>query len=341
MLKVGITGIGFMGMIHYLAYQRMEEVKVAALCESFFKERLAGDWTKIKGNFGPQGTMMDLTGIATYEKLDEMLKNPELDVIDICLPPNQHAPAAIAALNAGKHVFCEKPIALRPEEGVAMVEAAEKNGRMLMIGHVLPFFTSHGFVAQAAQSGKYGKLLGGHFNRVISDPVWLTNFYDMNKIGGPLLDLHVHDAHFIRALFGMPRAVQSVGRCRGAVPEYFSTQFIYDNPELVVTATSGCIMQQGRPFMHNYEAHFEEATVVFDSFSGLPVTVLTKNGGVEKPDFGEVDDITPFVNELTEARKAFTTGVPSSLLDGALARDALILCHKQVESILWRKRVEI
>ena len=59
MLKVGITGIGFMGMIHYLAYQRMEGVKVAALCESFFKERLAGDWTKIKGNFGPQGTMME------------------------------------------------------------------------------------------------------------------------------------------------------------------------------------------------------------------------------------------------------------------------------------------
>ena len=341
MLKVGITGIGFMGMIHYLAYQRMEEVKVAALCESFFKERLAGDWTKIKGNFGPQGTMMDLSGISTYDSLDEMLKNPELDVVDICLPPNQHAAATIAALNAGKHVFCEKPIALRPEEGVAMVEAAEKNGKMLMIGHVLPFFDSHGFVAQAAQSGKYGKLLGGHFNRVISDPVWLTNFYDMNKIGGPLLDLHVHDAHFIRAVFGMPKAVQSVGRSRGAVPEYFSTQFIYDDPGLVVTANSGCIMQQGRPFMHNFEAHFEEATVAFDSFSGLPVTVLTKDGGVEKPEFGESDDVTPFVRELTEAQKAFVSGTPSSLLDGVLARDALILCHKEVESILWRKRVEI
>ncbi|MBO7725810.1 MAG: Gfo/Idh/MocA family oxidoreductase [Thermoguttaceae bacterium] len=341
MLKVGITGIGFMGMIHYLAYQRIEGVKVTALCESFFKERLAGDWTKIKGNFGPQGTMMDLSGIATYENLDEMLKNPELDVIDICLPPNQHAAATIAALNAGKHVFCEKPIALRPEEGVKMVDAAKKNGKMLMIGHVLPFYDSYGFVAQAAQSGKYGKLLGGHFNRVISDPVWLTHFYDMNKIGGPLLDLHVHDAHFIRAVFGMPKAVQSVGRSRGAVPEYFSTQFIYDNPGLVVTANSGCIMQQGRPFMHNFEAHFEEATVAFDSFSGLPVTVLTKDGGVEKPEFGDSDDITPFVRELTEAQKAFTTGVPSSLLDGVLARDALILCHKEVESILWRKRVEI
>jgi predicted dehydrogenase len=341
MLSVGITGIGFMGMIHYLAYQRMEGVRVAALCESFFKERLAGDWTKIKGNFGPQGTMMDLTGVATYENLDDMLKNPDLDVIDICLPPNQHAQATIAALNAGKNVFCEKPIALKPEEGVAMVEAAEKNSKMLMIGHVLPFYPSYGFVAEVAQSGKYGKLLGGHFNRVISDPVWLTDFYDMNKIGGPLLDLHVHDAHFIRAVIGMPKAIQSVGRCRGQVPEYFSTQFLYDDPELVVTATSGCIMQQGRPFMHSFETHFEDATIAFDSFSGLPVTVLTKDGGVEKPQFGDADEITPFVNELTEAQKAFTSGTPSPLLDGALARDALILCHKEVDAILSRQQVLI
>ncbi len=341
MLKVGITGIGFMGMIHYLAYQRMEGVKVAALCENFFKERLNGDWTKIKGNFGPAGTQMDLTGIATYENLEEMLANPDLDVIDICLPPNQHAPAAIAALNAGKHVFCEKPISLKPEDGVAMVEAAKKNGKMIMIGHVLPFFDSHHFIADAAKSGKYGKLLGGNFSRVISDPVWLTNFYDMNKTGGPMLDLHVHDAHFIRALFGMPKKVQAVGRCRGEVPEYFITEFLYDDPNLVVTATSGCIMQQGRPFTHGYEVHFEDATVLFESFTGVPVTVLTKDGKVEKPELPAGDDITPFVNELTEAKNSFLSGEPSPLLDGALARDALILCYKEIEAINRREPVEI
>lgn len=341
MLRIGITGIGFMGMIHYLAYQRMEGVKVVALCESFFKERLEGDWTKIKGNFGPAGTQMDLTGIATYDNLDAMLTNPDIDIVDVCLPPNQHAPAAIAALDAGKNVFCEKPIALKPEEGVAMVAAAEKNAKMLMIGHVLPFFPSHAFVADAAATGKYGKLLGGNFSRVISDPVWLTNFYDMEKIGGPMLDLHVHDAHFIRALFGMPQAIQAVGRCRGNVPEYFTSEFLFEDPNLVVTATSGCIMQQGRPFTHGYEVHFEDATVLFESFSGTPVTVLTKDGKVEKPELETGDDITPFVNELTEAKNAFLSGTPSPLLDGVLARDALILCYKEIDAILARQRVEI
>ena len=131
MLKVGIVGIGFMGMIHYLAYQRIENVKVVALCESFFKERLSGDWTKIKGNFGPQGTQMDLTGVATYESLDDMLADPNVDVVDICLPPAAHAANTIAALNAGKNVFCEKPISLKAEEGAAMVETAKKMANFL------------------------------------------------------------------------------------------------------------------------------------------------------------------------------------------------------------------
>ncbi|MBR5759621.1 MAG: Gfo/Idh/MocA family oxidoreductase, partial [Thermoguttaceae bacterium] len=247
MLKVGIVGIGFMGMIHYLAYQRIENVKVVALCESFFKERLKGDWTKIKGNFGPQGTQMDLTGVKTYEKLDDMLADPDVDVVDICLPPAAHAANTIAALNAGKNVFCEKPISLKAEEGVAMVETAQKTGKLLMIGHVLPFFDAFNFIYQKQLSGEYGKCLGGNFTRVISDPTWLKNFYSMKGSGGPMLDLHVHDAHFIRTMFGMPKAVRTQGRLRGEAPQYFNSQFIYHDSDLVVTATSGCILQQGRP----------------------------------------------------------------------------------------------
>lgn len=347
MLKVGIVGIGFMGMIHYLAYQRIPGVKVVALCESYAKERLTGDWTKIKGNFGPAGQQMDLTGIATYDNLDAMLADENVDVVDVCLPPAGHAAATIAALNAGKNVFCEKPIALKAEEGVAMVAAAEKNGKMLLIGHVLPFFDSHNFVFEAAKSGKYGKLLGGNFTRVTSNPFWLDldRFYSMEGAGGPMLDLHVHDAHYIRALFGMPKAVQSVGRLRGDAPQYFNTQFIYDDPDLVVTATSGNIMQQGRPFTHGYEVHFEKATIICESFTGTPVTVILgdtqEDAKVEKPEFPAGDDITPFVNELTEARDAFVSGQPSAILDGALARDAVTICHKQIEAIQKRGQVEI
>src|SRR5690349_7036660 len=238
MIRVGIAGIGFMGMIHYLAYQKVRGVKVAALCETL-RERLAGDWRAIKGNFGPAGSMMDLSGIAKYEQLDAMLADPKIDVIDICLPPAAHAAVAIAALKAGKHVFCEKPIALSTADAKRMVSAAQKAGKQLMIGQVLPFFPEYAFAYKTIQSGKYGRLLGGNFKRVISDPQWLKDFYDPKKIGGPMLDLHVHDAHYIRLLCGMPTAVFTSGRMRGEVAEYFTSQFQFGDQRLAVSATSG------------------------------------------------------------------------------------------------------
>ena len=340
-MNVGICGIGFMGMIHFLAYKNIPGVQVKAICEQNFPERLKGDWRAIKGNFGPQGEMMDLTGIAAYAQLDAMLADPNLDMIDICLPPNAHAAATIAALKSGKHVFCEKPISLTTQDADAMMQAAKDSGKMLMIGHVLPFFADFQFAWQAAQSGRFGKLLGGHFRRVISDPVWLNNFYSMDTCGGPMLDLHIHDAHYIRLLFGMPKAVQSVGRLRGDVPEYFDTHFLFDDPNLVVTATSGTIQQQGRPFTHGYEIHFEKATILFESFMGKPVTILNEAGEVVTPEIPAVDEIGAFTNELTDAASAIKIGKPSAILDGQLARDALVICYGEIASIQQKKTVAV
>ena len=61
MIQVGIVGLGFMGMIHYLTYRKIPGVRVAAICE-VNERRLTGDWTDIKGNFGPAGEQMDLSG---------------------------------------------------------------------------------------------------------------------------------------------------------------------------------------------------------------------------------------------------------------------------------------
>ena len=258
MVNVGIAGLGFMGMTHYLAYDKVPGAKVRAICETNPK-RLAGDWRSIKGNFGPQGQMMELSGIARYDKLDQMCADPGLDMVDVCLPPALHADAVTTALKAGKHVLCEKPMALTATEAKEMVRTAEQVGKMLMIAHVLPFVPEYRFAYRTVVGGKYGRLLGGNFQRIISDPLWLKDFYDPNGCGGPMIDLHIHDAHFIRLLFGMPNAVQSVGRMRGEVVEFFHSQYLYDDSNYVVSATSGVINQQARPFTHGYEIHLEQA----------------------------------------------------------------------------------
>ena len=335
MLHIGIHGLGFMGMMHYLAYQKLSGVQVTAICETL-PERRKGDWTNIKGNFGPQGTQMDLTGVKTYAEAEELYADPNVDLIDICLPPNLHAPMAIAALKSGKHVFSEKPIALSLTDADAMTAAAEAYKKLFMVGHVLPFFPAYAFVYEAVRTNKYGNLLGGHFDRVISDPVWLNNFYNMSTVGGPLLDLHIHDAHFIRLLFGMPKQVQSIGRLRGEVPEYFSTQFVFDNPNLVVTSTSGCIFQQGRPFMARSEVHFEKATLVID---GAGTTILSEDGKVLPAELPALDEVSIFANELKELTDSVSRGQVSPILGGTLARDALVIALKEMEAIQKRQAV--
>jgi len=346
MLRVGIAGIGFMGWIHWLAYKQIPGVQVAAVCEQNEK-RLAGDWTDIKGNFGPPGEHVDLSGLACYHELDKMLADPSLDYIDVCLPPNLHVDIVTRAATAGKHVFCEKPLALTVEECQRAVDHCRASGRLLLVGHVLPFFPEYAEARRHIDSGKYGKLLGGTFKRVISDPLWLPDFYDPRRVGGPLIDLHIHDAHFIRLLFGMPTALSSRGRRRGEVVDYCHTQFEFADPSLVVSSVMGVINQQGRPFTHGFEIHLEQATIQYE-FAGfedhgetMPLKILDRQGKVIRPKLESTDPLDGFVAEITEVANSMSSGTPSAILSGDLAVDAVRIANGQSRSVLDGQRIEI
>ena len=348
-MRVGIAGIGFMGWMHWLAYQRSTAASVAAIWSRSEAKR-AGDWRDIQGNFGPPGEQVDLTGVETYETLDDMLANPDIDLIDICLPPHLHRSAAEAAFAAGKHVLCEKPLALTAADCDALVSAAEAADRLLLVAQVLPWFPEYTKAISIVQNGEYGKLLGGSFKRVISDPLWIKDFYNPDTVGGPLIDLHVHDAHLIRVLFGMPKSVHCAGRMRdGGMVEYCNTLFQFEDPSLVVSAASGVIQQQGRPFTHGFEIHLERATLQYESaFAGgegvslMPLTLFGPDGEMTplKLEAGG-DDVTAFLCEIDEAARCVAEGAASPLMSGELARDAIVLCHKQTESARTGEIVQI
>jgi predicted dehydrogenase len=339
MINVGIVGLGFMGMIHYLSYQRIPGIRVAAICE-LDEKRLTGDWTDIRGNFGPPGTQMDLAGINTTTRLEDLLSDEQLDLIDVTLPPALHKASTVAALAAGKHVFCEKPMSLKLGDCDEMAAAAESHHRQLFVGHVLPFFPEYAWALQVVSSGTYGAIRGGAFRRVISDPAWLKNFWIADQVGGPLMDLHVHDAHFIRLLFGMPQGVSSRGRLRQGLPEFWHSQFDYGATGPTVVATSGTIDQQGRPFNHGFEIHLEQATLLFefavvgDAPSYLcPPTILHANGEVQRVELGGGDPIDAFEAELREVAECVREKRSSDVLNSQLARDAVQLCEMQAHSL--------
>jgi predicted dehydrogenase len=262
-------------------------------------------------------------------------------MVDICLPPDAHAEAVLKSLKAGKHVFCEKPIAMKAADADKMVKAAKRAGKQLVIGQVLPFISAYRYAYRTITSGKFGKLKGAHFKRVSSDPTWMKDYWDPEKGGGPVIDLNIHDTHFVRLLCGMPNAVHTIGRMRKNVVELFHTHFMFDDPQLMVTVTGGAIQQQGRPFTNGYEIYLDRATIVFDSYDNLPVTVFTNDGRVQRPKLSGGDPVDDFAAEIKEVAKAVRTETPSPLLDGQLARDALVLSYKQADSVKKRRIVRV
>jgi predicted dehydrogenase len=345
LIRVGIVGIGFMGWIHWLAYQKMRGVEVAAI-STRDKRRLAGDWRGIQGNFGPPGEQIDLANVAAYADVDDLLADKRIDLVDIALPTYLHADVAIRALRAGKHVLCEKPMALRLSDCKRMVAAANKSKRLLFIAHVLPFFPEYQWALKAINGGKHGAVLGGAFRRVIADPLWAKNFWSPEHIGGPMLDLHIHDAHFIRLLFGMPEAVTTNGRARNGLPAFWHTQFRFADRGLAVEATSGTIDQQARPFTHGFEIHLERATLAFDfaviggdaRYLCEPV-LLDNKGRVQRPKLPGGDPVDAFVDELGEVVRSVRQSRPSKILGAELAQDAMRICEAQSASLIRGKTV--
>jgi predicted dehydrogenase len=334
MVRIGIVGVGFMGMIHFLAARKLRDAKVAAVC-SRDATKLAGDWRSIQGNFGPRGQIMDLSGMKKYQRLDDLLSDKDIDLIDVCNPTSLHADTTIRALKAGKHVLVEKCIALDARDADAMRDAARQANRLLMVAHVLPFVPEFAWAASAIRDGRNGKVLAGHFKRVICKPDWSAAIGDAAQSGGPGIDLHIHDAHFIGLVCGVPARVFAVGTQENGVVTHLTTSYLYEPAQTgpAITCSSGALAQKGRPFVHGFEIYLERATLVFES-GAIPLTVYTADGKMERPTLAGGDDpINAFTAEIETAVQGVLTGKEPDFLSAQLARDALVLCHKECESV--------
>jgi predicted dehydrogenase len=329
-----------MGMTHFRAAQRLKGARVGAIC-SRDRKKLAGDWRGIRGNFGEPGGLTDLSRVKKYERLEDLLDDPDIDLVDVCNPTALHGPTAQAALRSGKHVLVEKAIAVEPREADAMLKAAGLAGKLLLVAHVLPFIPEFAFAARAVREGKYGRLLGGHFKRVISRPDWSAEIADAAQTGGPAIDLHIHDTHFIALLAGVPDRVFASGREEDGAVVYLTTEYLYGRGGPAISCSSGALCQKGRPFVHGYEIYLERATLVYESGT-TPLTVLTADGKAKQPKLKGGDDIlSAFTAELQAAAEGVRTGRAPDLLSGQLARDALALCIKECQSVRTGKAVAV
>lgn len=365
MVRIGIIGLGFMGMTHFegatkfktdaksgrraIAGSKLKNAKVTAIATRD-TARLEGDWTSIQGNFGPRGERNDLTGIKKYADYEDLLNDPDIDLVDVCLPPNLHEEIVLKAVAAKKHVIVEKPIAIEAAAADRMVKAADKAGVKFMVAQVLPFFPEFAFASEAIHSAKYGKLKAAHFRRVICQPDWSKALSDFKKSGGWGIDLHIHDNHFINTICGTPREVFSRGSLLEGFVNHVHTSYVYDDPSLAVSCVSGGIAAKGLAFAHGFEIYLENATLLYGAgtydgqwIADRPLTLITNSGKkVTQPKLkGGEEWCSAFTAELQAAVNGIESGQVSPMLSGTLARDALKLCYAEAKSIATGRLVKV
>ena len=365
MVRIGIIGVGFMGMTHFegatrlkddpktgrrkISGSKLKNGRITAIATRNAKKR-DGDWRSIQGNFGPPGGLNDLSSIKSYEDYHDLLADPDIDLVDICLPTDQHEQVVMDSIKAGKHTLVEKPIAVELKAADRMVKAADKAGVQLMVAHVLPFFPEFAYVSEIVSSGKYGKLRAAHFRRVIAPPNWSDDMSDFKKLGGWGVDLHIHDNHFISTLCGVPKQVFARGALIDGLVNHVHATYVYDDPDLAVSCVSGGIAAAGLNFAHGFEIYLDDATIVFNAGTldgewtvDRELTLITNKGKkVRTPKLkGGTEWCSAFTAELQSAVNAIESGQTSPLLSGALARDALKLCYAEGKSIANGRLVKV
>jgi predicted dehydrogenase len=347
MIRVGIVGLGFMGWIHWLAYERLRGVRVSAVCDPKPK-RLAGDFRGVRGNFGPPGKKVALKGAAKYLDWQELLHDPAVDLVDITLPTALHAEVAVAALNAGKHVLCEKPMSLSSRECGRMIRAAERAKRMLLIAHVLPFFPEYAWALKVVQSGKYGSVQYAKFCRIIGEPTWMQGYWSPQVIGGPMFDLHVHDAHFIRLLFGPPKSAQARGSLRNGLPEYWTCDLRFSKSGPIVYGECGVRNELNSSFTHGFDICLEKASLAFNfSVSGVKghyweePTINDHFGRARHPKLQQGEPLDAFIAELREAVRCVRNHQSSEFLSPEVALDAIRICEAEAKSLISLRAVRL
>lgn len=339
MVRIGIIGLGFMGYTHFEGARDLQGARVTAFATRDPK-KLAGDWTSIQGNFGPPGGHVDVSELKCYSDYKQLLADPEIDLVDICLPTDQHFQIAMESLRAGKPTLVEKPISVDLKQAEQMVAQSRSSGVPLLVAHVLPFFPEFRFAAEAIQGRRYGQLNAAHFKRVICRPGWSGDMSDFRKLGGWGIDLHIHDNHFIAHACGRPKAVFSTGLLQDGYVNHVHTSYIYPGGP-AVSCVSGGIAASGLQFSHAFELYFEEATVLFDAGTlggewvvSRPLSVITNDGQVTHPELpGSGKWCAAFTDELQLAVDAIRDHSAAGPLSGDVALSALQMCWAEARSI--------
>jgi predicted dehydrogenase len=306
-LRIALLGAGSMGTVHAAAYAGMPDVSVVGVF-SRDPARAAA-----------------VAAICKAEPCTDagpLIQRADIDAIDVCLPSENHHDVVIPALEAGKHVFCESPLALDLDQALSMRDAARRVGRLLQVGLLMRSVAAYGHVEAVARSGEHGRLLGV--------TTWRLGSYihpDASDRKDHYGDPSTFDFDFVHWLMGPPQSLSaSAARLPDGRAGEISAVLSYAGGRHATVIASG-LMPPGSPFTVGFRALFEHAAFEhLATFSGgPPKSSFTVTAGASPARPVPVADRNPYEVELQRFVDCLRSRADPALLDADRAIEALRL----------------
>jgi predicted dehydrogenase len=329
-VKVAVVGLGFMGVTHLRAYLDTGGANIVAVCDAV-RLPVNGVLQGVAGNVKKSDDIQLGPKVRVYRKLEEVLADPEVELVDLCTPTPLHPEQAIASLKSGKNVLCEKPLARTSAAAREIVKTEKASPGFLMPAMCMRFWPGWSWLKQVVEEKRYGTALAARFRRMSEMPTWSKQgtYTGGNDLGGALFDLHIHDTDFVQFLFGRPSAVFSSGVTRpsGSV-DHVVTQYLYPGGPAVY-AEGSWLLTKG--FNMSYTLHCERATLDFDLARGPEAMQLTEAG--QAAQCLKYDGPDGYGEEVRYVVDCARHGKPPTTVTAQDGLSALEICEAEEKSI--------
>jgi len=314
-VNVGVIGLGFMGRTHVGAVQAAQAAglpcRLAAVADAD-PRRLTGH-AETSGNLsdGGESRLFDPGAVECFNDPNGLITSDAVDLVHVCTWTDTHVDLAIAALEAGKHVVVEKPVAHTSEEVSRLARAANGSDKLCMPAMVMRFWPEWVWLRERIKDGSLGTLHSLVLTRLGSLPDWTSFYNDEERSGGAMVDLHVHDADFVTWCFGAPESVSS-----GGTPHHLTSVYRFapraHAPRHVV-AEGGWGLDPAAGFRMRFVACFDEATAEFDLGRTPSLMLHATRDGESTSTAVEVSDRSGYELEIAAAIRAVASGDFSGL----------------------------
>lgn len=238
-MKVGILGTGF-GAYHAQVYSKLKNIDSIIIW--------GRDEVKLKN-------IKNDINIKTTTDINDIFDDPDISLIDICLPSSLHKEYTIKALKNGKHVFCETPVALTLEDAILMEQASKKYNKKIFVDMFIKFDGPYDILYKFVKENKYGELKALHLKRK-TPPLWGS--LGLDEITTKLM---LHEFDFVTWLLGPSDDIISTGAQKDKDKAHVETIMNYKNSFVEIQCSS--MMPEYHPFTTAYEAVFENGTLEY------------------------------------------------------------------------------